>query len=234
MSRSAGPGRRTRSARRDATRELILTTAERLFAEHGIEVVSNRQISEAAGQGNNAAVNYHFGTKADLVRAIMRGHNEDIELLRARQIAEIGVPPGIRDWVTCLVRPVTRHLASLGAPSWFGRFATQVTTNPAYRGLMEADALGSHALVETVEGLDRSLPGLPADVRAERHEMARQLLVHMLAQREAVFARDPLAAPPDWESAATRLIDAIVGLWLAPVSGPDRGRGPEVHPISPR
>ena len=81
MNRSAGPGRMTRSARRDATRELILTTAERLFAEYGIEVVSNRQISEAAGQGNNAAVNYHFGTKADLVRAIMAGHNKDIAIV---------------------------------------------------------------------------------------------------------------------------------------------------------
>ncbi|WP_284742451.1 TetR/AcrR family transcriptional regulator [Amycolatopsis sp. RTGN1] len=220
MNRSAGPGRMTRSARRDATRELILTTAERLFAEYGIEVVSNRQISEAAGQGNNAAVNYHFGTKADLVRAIMAGHNEDIERLRARHVAELGDAPGVRDWVICLVRPVTRHLASLGTPSWFGRFATQVTTNPAYRELMEADALGSRALVQTVKGLDGSLPALPAKVRAERHEMARHLLVHMLARREAVFARDLPAAQADWEQAATRLIDAIVGLWLAPVSSP--------------
>ena len=34
--------------------------------------VSNRQISEAAGQGNNAAACYHFGTRTDLLRAIER------------------------------------------------------------------------------------------------------------------------------------------------------------------
>lgn len=47
-----------------------MTAAERLYAEHGVFGMSNRQVSEAAGQGNNAAVGYHFGTKTDLVRAI--------------------------------------------------------------------------------------------------------------------------------------------------------------------
>jgi AcrR family transcriptional regulator len=218
--RVTASGGMTKAARREATRELILVTAERLFAEHGIEAVSNRRISEAAGQGNNAAVNYHFGTKTDLVLAIMRRHNEDIERLRARHVAELGDAPGVRDWVGCLVRPPSRHLANLGTPSWFGRFATQITTNPAYREIMETEALGSPAVVKTVAGLDRCLAGLPADVRAERHEMARQLLVHMLAERERGFADDSPAPRAGWEEAATRLIDAIVGLWLAPVSRP--------------
>ena len=67
-------GRISRAERAHATRELILTAAEQLFAEHGVVAVSNRQVSEAAGQGNNTAVGYHFGTKADLVRAIARKH----------------------------------------------------------------------------------------------------------------------------------------------------------------
>ena len=59
-----------RTDRASTTRVAILTAAERLYAEHGVFAVSNRQVSEAAGQGNNAAVGYHFGTKTDLVRAI--------------------------------------------------------------------------------------------------------------------------------------------------------------------
>ena len=53
------------------TRERLITTAERLFAEQGV-TVSNRQVGEAARQANTAVVAYHFGTKADLVRAIVR------------------------------------------------------------------------------------------------------------------------------------------------------------------
>src|SRR3546814_2769538 len=41
----------------------ILQAAEDCFGEHGIDAVSLRQIAIAAGQGNTAAVQYHFGSK---------------------------------------------------------------------------------------------------------------------------------------------------------------------------
>src|SRR3954453_12180766 len=100
-------GRTARAEQVSATRELILTAAERLFAERGVYAVSNRQVSEAAGQGNNAAVGYHFGTKADLVRAITRKHAERIERARARMLAATGDSADLREWVACLVRPST-------------------------------------------------------------------------------------------------------------------------------
>lgn len=52
------------------SRAAILDVAERLFAEHGVDGVSLRAINAAAGFGP-AAVNYHFGGRADLVRAIV-------------------------------------------------------------------------------------------------------------------------------------------------------------------
>ena len=53
-----------------STKEQIVLAAERLFAEHGIDGVSLRQIGVAAGNGNNSAVQYHFGTKDRLVQAV--------------------------------------------------------------------------------------------------------------------------------------------------------------------
>lgn len=98
-----------------ATREAILTVAERMFAEHGVVAVSNRQVSEAAGQGNNTAVGYHFGTKADLVRAIVRRHAAPIEELRREMLTRTGDSTDLRDWLACLVRPVTDHLEAVAA-----------------------------------------------------------------------------------------------------------------------
>jgi AcrR family transcriptional regulator len=69
IERTSRAPRASRAERNDVTRERILTAAERLFAEHGVSAVSNRQVAEAAGQGNTAVVGYHFGTKADLIRA---------------------------------------------------------------------------------------------------------------------------------------------------------------------
>lgn len=210
--------RAARTDRATTTQEAILTAAERLFAEHGVFAISNRQVSEAAGQGNNAAVGYHFGTKTDLVRAIEQKHRLPIERLREKMVAELGNSADMRDWVACLVLPLTEHLAALGNPTWYARFAAQVMTDPAYYNIMVKDALSSPSLVQVIDGINRCLPDLPHDVRVERNLMARNLLVHTCADRERAMAASASAPRPSWRAAGSGLIDAIVGLWLAPVT----------------
>jgi AcrR family transcriptional regulator len=210
-------GKTVLAGRAGETRDLILAVAERLFAEQGVLVVSNRQISEAAGQGNNFAVGYHFGAKVDLVGAIMRKHAESIELMRLRMATEIGDSTDLRDWVACLVRPMTEHLANLGSPTWFARFTAQVMTDPPLREIMVHEALTSPALRLIVARLNTCLPYLPAEVLAERSEMARHLIVHVCAERERALAEGIPTPRSSWHDAASGMIDAIVGLWLAPV-----------------
>ncbi|PRY44973.1 TetR/AcrR family transcriptional regulator [Umezawaea tangerina] len=200
------------------TQELILTAAERLFAEQGVSSVSNRQVGEAAGQGNNFAVGYHFGSKADLVRAIVRRHAEPMDLLRARMLAGIGDSVEVRDWVGCLVRPFTEHLAVVGSPTWYARFGAQVMTDPVLRRIIIDDALGTELMRRILDGLDRCLPSLPPPVRAERGDMARNLMSHTCAERERALAEGTPTPRASWDDTATGLIDAIVGLWLAPVT----------------
>ncbi len=209
-----------RAERADATRERILSAAERLFAEHGLFAVSNRQVSEAAGQGNNAAVGYHFGTKTDLVRAIVRKHNDDIERRRLRLVESVGESTEVRDWVACMVRPTTEHLAELDVPAWYSRFCAQVMTDPGFRSIMVEESLGAPALDRALAGLKRCLPDMPADVRAERFDMVRQLMVHIPAERERALDEGTTTPRATWYETATGLIDAITGLWLAPVSAP--------------
>ena len=211
-------GRTVRAEQVSATRELILTAAERLFAERGVNAVSNRQVSEAAGQGNNTAVGYHFGTKADLVRAIVRKHATRIEEIRARLLAGTGGSTDVRDWVDCLVRPIPEHLGALGGPTWYARFCAQVVTDPALHQILIEESLASPTLRQIIDGLNRCLPELPAEVRAERGEMARHLIVHMPAERERAIAESRATPRATWDDTATGLVDALVGLWLAPVS----------------
>ncbi|WP_189932296.1 TetR/AcrR family transcriptional regulator [Streptomyces sulfonofaciens] len=211
-------GKSVRADQVSATRELILTAAERLFAERGVYAVSNRRISEAAGQGNNAAVGYHFGTKADLVRAIARKHGGRIEQVRVRVLDEAGDSNDMRDWVGCLVRPVTEHLAALGSPTWYARFCAQVMTDPALHDIMTEESLASPALRCIVRRLHGSMPDLPAEVRSERGAMARQLIVHTCAERERALAESTPTPRASWHDTATGLVDAIVGMWRAPVT----------------
>ncbi|MEU9157478.1 TetR family transcriptional regulator [Streptomyces sp. NPDC048417] len=215
-------GRTARAEQAGATREAILTTAERLFADQGVYAVSNRQVSEAAGQGNNAAVGYHFGTKADLVRAIAARHFDPIEQIRVRLLAAVGDSDDVRDRVDCLVRPVTEHLASLGSPTWYARFCAQVATDPALYDIVVEESLASPSLREAVAGLNRRLPELPPEVRAERGQMARTLILHTCAERERALAEGTDTPRATWSDAATGLTDALLGLWLAPVTATHR------------
>jgi AcrR family transcriptional regulator len=209
--------RAVRNHRSTGTREAILSAAERLLAERGMYAVSNRQISEAAGQGNNAAACYHFGTRTDLMRAIESKHRVPIEELRVQMLADLGDSPDLRDWVGTLVRPLTDHLAVLGTPSWYARFAAQAMADPTYRNIVTKDALASPPLVRAIDGITRCLPDLPKRVRSERIVMARNLLMHTCAEHEGALAEHGPKSRSSWPVAGEGLIDAIVGLWCAPV-----------------
>ncbi|PYE16270.1 TetR family transcriptional regulator [Williamsia limnetica] len=200
-----------------STRDRLLVVAEQLFAEHGVYAVSNRQVSEAAGQGNNAAVGYHFGTKADLVRAIVNKHSAEIERHRCELVAATEGSTEIRDWVTCLVQATTDHLAASPTPTWFARFSAQLITDPSLRSIVYTEAMVSPSLQKTLVELARCLPDLPVDVRKMRADMVRQLMTHMCAEKERAIA-ESTEEPGDWTDFTTDLVDAMVGLWLAPVT----------------
>ncbi|MFI5933701.1 TetR/AcrR family transcriptional regulator [Actinoplanes sp. NPDC051494] len=210
-----------RSPRAENTRELILTAAERLFAERGLLAVSNRQVSEAAGQGNNAAVGYHVGTKADLIRAVARRHLDPMEQRRRRLLLRHDGSQEPRILVTVLVHPFTDHLAGLGRPTWYARFAAQVMTDPLHRAVIIEEALEAPTMQAVAEGLARCLPELPPDALAARQHMMRNLIVHTCAEQERALAEgngDPVAA---WAGTAAALTDAITGLLTAPVTSGD-------------
>ncbi|SDH09506.1 transcriptional regulator, TetR family [Vibrio xiamenensis] len=60
---------------RNRTKDRILDVAEGLFAEHGFNDTSLRVITSKAGV-NLASVNYHFGDKKTLVRAVLNRYLE--------------------------------------------------------------------------------------------------------------------------------------------------------------
>jgi AcrR family transcriptional regulator len=209
---------KARTDRNAHTRATILDAAERLFAEHGVHGVSNRQVADAAGQGNTAVVGYHFGTKADLVRAIVRRHTTAIERTREEMVAQVAGSDDLRDWLACLVRPTFEHMATLGSPSWYARFGAQVMTDPALREILVEEHLSSPFLVRILDGLHACLPSLPPAVFRERGDVARHLLVHVPVERERALADGTPTTRATWADTATGLVDVLVGVWLAPVT----------------
>src|SRR5579863_7535457 len=88
-----------------STRDQILRVAERLFAERGYAGVSLREIGLAAGTKNNSAVQYHFGSKEQLVVAIFESRLGYIDERRGLLVAQ-RQPRDLRSWVECYVLPL--------------------------------------------------------------------------------------------------------------------------------
>jgi AcrR family transcriptional regulator len=210
------PAKDQRTDRSSVTRDALLVAAEGLFAEHGMHAVSNRQISDAAGQGNNAAACYHFGSRADLLRAIEARHRTAIDEIRMRKLAEISETKELRDWIGVLVYPFTEHLEALGTPTSYARFAAQAMADPTYRDLVVAGALTSELMLKTVRGINRCLPERPKRVRLGRWMMASNLLMHTCAEIEGELAVGRPSVSSNWSVVAEELITALVGLWEAP------------------
>jgi len=79
-----------------ATRARLLAAAERLFADRGFKKVTVREISRAA-RANVAAVNYHFGDKLGLYRAVLQSAIDRIRATdEAAREAAAGWPPDER------------------------------------------------------------------------------------------------------------------------------------------
>jgi AcrR family transcriptional regulator len=78
-----------------STKDRILGAAEELFAQHGFGGTSLRQVTSRADV-NIAAVNYHFGSKENLINEVFRRRMDEmshrrLELLAAARIAQPGV-----------------------------------------------------------------------------------------------------------------------------------------------
>ncbi|MER6948460.1 TetR family transcriptional regulator [Nonomuraea sp. NPDC000554] len=74
------PVKDARPRDREATRQRLLSAARALFAEHGYEQVTVRQIA-AAADANIALVGRYFGSKAGLFGAVLEGEPTVLQVI---------------------------------------------------------------------------------------------------------------------------------------------------------
>ena len=70
-----------------STKERILDAAETLFAQYGFGGTSLRQVTSQADV-NIAAVNYHFGSKENLVNEVFRRRMDEMSAQRLSRLQE--------------------------------------------------------------------------------------------------------------------------------------------------
>lgn len=124
------PGSKRRHSSGEATRTLLMNTAERLFARSGPEGVSLREIQVAAGQSNSSVITYHFGSRDGLVRAILADRYARIYQRRQELVTdaiEKGLAGDVHTAMWAIVRPL---IESIDAGEMFVPFLARVSANP--------------------------------------------------------------------------------------------------------
>jgi AcrR family transcriptional regulator len=110
------------------TRHRLVDAAATLFANKGFEHVTVREICKASN-ANVAAVNYHFGDKAGLYRAVVM---RAIELMRETnelsQRAGDGLSPD--DQIRGFVRVFVSRLAGEGPTAWIHKLMAREMERP--------------------------------------------------------------------------------------------------------
>lgn len=94
-------------------RERLLKTAKQLFAERGVDGVSLREIVREAGVKHATAVQYHFGDKEGLIRAILSTHKAQVATRRDAMMDSYEADPeaaNARSLGAILVRPIASEL----------------------------------------------------------------------------------------------------------------------------
>ena len=201
---------------RDATptREAILAAAEELFATRGLHQATSREITEAAGQRNNSAIGYHFGSRAGLLAEVLRRHDERIDVERGVLAPLPHDDHSVRDLVGALVHPFAAPLATTSGRHYL-RIINQLSDEFA---VWRSDTHIAHPnLVAILDTLERRCPG-PAAVGRERVIGMIMLLATAMAERARLIE---IGAPLRLDGAdfVGNLVDVLVATIEAPVSG---------------
>ena len=176
------------------TKERILDAAERLFAAHGFAGTSLRAVTREAGV-NLAAVHYHFGTKEDLLRAVLSRivipvNRERLRMLEQVEAAAGSDPPLLEAILEAFIAPDLRLIRDLGERGVIiTRFLGRSYTEPAE--IVQAmsrehyEELGQRFM----EAYARALPEVPQAELYWRFKLVVGVLTYILADTDPTGER---------------------------------------------
>ena len=173
----------------EESRTALLDAAERLFAIHGVETTSLRDIAIAAGQRNNSATQYHFVDREGLVAAVFTRRMDEINERRIQMISEVdrnGQDGDIVALASALMFPLIEYVTT--HDGWYGRFLLR-TESDQFAKEVKNTLAAAVPVFEVMRRLFVLLDGLPSRVRNAR---IQQLMTHYIS------------AVADWEWARDR------------------------------
>lgn len=200
--------------RGEGARVALVEQAERLFAERGIEAVSLRDISAAAGQRNHSAAQYHFGDRSGIVAAVFEARMRLVNERRHRMLSQLdadGRGHDPRALVEAVVVPLVEVIGEVHG--WYGRFLARVQWD-TFASTVVTGLPAVSSFREAIDRLNRTLDHLPEPVRRGRTDQLTTLVIGTLAGWEWAHDRRQSRLPADLLTAE------LVATGLAVITAP--------------
>lgn len=160
LGRMAARSARNRPTDRPGTRDLLLEVAGQVFAEHGFDRATGKEICARAGT-NTAAINYYFGSIEGLHAAVLEeAHSRLFTLDKVR--AALAGKPDAKARLEALLGLVIDGLAGPASEAWAVRVMVRevAAPSPAFTALRQREFLPKLAILKGIVG---ELTGLPAE-----------------------------------------------------------------------
>lgn len=197
-----------------STKQRILGAAETLFARHGFAGASLRQVT-AAAKVNLAAVNYHFGSKENLINEVFRRRLDllNAERLRALAAVQSANVLSLEAVLSAFVRPALELSLDKNGGSAFVRVLARAYAehNEGLRKFL-SDNYG-HVLKEFANAFARLLPALDKQELYWRLDIVSGALTYAMADFGVIKRRGGTSEQQHRDLAAEHLIKfAAAGL----------------------
>ncbi|WP_405711090.1 MULTISPECIES: TetR/AcrR family transcriptional regulator [unclassified Streptomyces] len=199
------------------TRDKLIRAAEEVFAAQGTDGAQLRDIVRLAGQSNPSAIQYHFGSRAGLLDAVMAGRQARTEQVLAPLLDGLGEDCGVRELLTALMAAEASLLADDRGRRCL-RVSAQLTHETGLRTGRLHPALDGTAYGRLIGRIGDRLGELPGPVRLERLDLALTLIGAALADRahQRLDGIEPLTGD---EFFLADLVETTTAFLHAPVPG---------------
>ena len=212
------------TTRGEQTRERLLDVAEGLLSTRSINGVWFREIRIAAGQRNTSALQFHFGDREGLLKALSDRHGPRLQgmlVTRYDEMVREGLEDDSRSLIEVFVRPTIDYVFIGPSERAWIRILAELAARPELDVHDFVHNTTPEAIDTGTRLLDQLEAMMPRRLGFDRLMMVTNAVLHVCADRARV---EDSGAPGRRHMSADDFVENVINMARSAVFAPRRDR----------